>query len=490
MGIARRFAGNSLYQFGSNLFAKAAALFVLIALTWLLTPDEFGIYSWIVAIAVLADVFASFGTGNATGKFIPDALAKGDKGKAASYFRYFLKLRLIGVSLFFILLFFFSRQIVSLFFGKPELAVPLQVAAVFLAVYNISAYLRALFVSVQENKYIFWSNIVESFLKLSLMIGLVIVMASFYGAVAGYVAALAAGALYLFLAIRKRYHFLLGKGTEIDHGRLNKYLASAILGTFSLVLLTNMDVLMLSALSTMANVGFYRMSLGWVAALIGLLPVYLVFPVFSEVAATSMQNLRHVFDLFTKYMAIAFALLTLGVALVSKNLVALLYSSEYAPVAPLLETMSLLVILNSLTIFLVTLYNAIEKPFVHMGVFIVAIIVNVILNYFLILEYGAMGAAYATIITYILICAALLLVLKKYAGFRTGIKFLMFPSLAALIPYLVFREYAFSPDLLISAGAMALAALIYVALLFLVRHLSISEVKYLLSRVLEPAKNK
>src|SRR3989344_5355534 len=101
MGIARRFAKNALLQIGVNITTKLVALVLAVYLTFILDPENFGMYSWIIAIALMLDMFANFGTGNAISKFAAPAAMENRQKTFAAYFRYLFKIRLIALAICF-----------------------------------------------------------------------------------------------------------------------------------------------------------------------------------------------------------------------------------------------------------------------------------------------------------------------------------------------------------------------------------------------------
>lgn len=487
MGIARQFTKNSAYQLGTNLSNKLAALFLAVYLAAVLGPADYGLYAWIIGMAILFDVFASVGTGNAIGKFLPDAIAKGRERLASGYFRYLLKVRGLGLGLFAIAAFLLAEPVAVFVFGKVILANPLRAVAAFLVVFNAFGYLQALFVSLMRNEYVFVASIVSVVLRVGLIVVLVEATGSLYSAVLGYALSLIAGGLILLFLVLWKYNYYVQPGERVESARVNKYLKYSVLGGFSFVVLTNMDLLMVSAMLPIENVGFYRIALAWGSVVIGMLPIYLVFPVISALAARGVNFLRDGFSLFFKYLS---ALVIPGaflMAYLAAPLIGFFYSAEYTASVGVLELLASLLALNSITILLINLYNVIERPDVYTKIYIGAIVVNVILNYLLISWYGLIGAAYATVITYGIILALMARFVKKHAGFGLDISHVVKPTVSSVVMFGAMYLLIPIPDNLLVGVIVAVGGgIVYFLVQLLLKGVTIAEIMHLKERILNP----
>ena len=438
MGIARTFAKNTLFQSGANIAVKLASLFLVVYLTVLLSPYDYGIYAWVISIALLLEVFADFGTVSSMIKFLSEAMAKKQNNIAAACFKYLFKLRLIALAIIALVLFFFSDFISAFAFNKPFLSIPLKFSALFLVCYSLPTYFQNLFVALKKNEYIFYSSILQSVLKVGLMVGLVLFMNSFFGALIGYAAAMIATFLFFVFVVFKKYRFLFSMNAKIEKKRLFRFAKYAALSSFALIVFSSIDILMISALLPIENVGFYQIAMSWAVAAVALAPIFLVYPIFSELHAKPKQHLNDAFNYFFKYFLFFFVPMSFGLAFISNPLIVLLYSSAYEiAVPPILFVLSFLVFLSSIASLLVLLFNSIERPDISAKVFFAALVINVILTYFFIKSFGIIGAAYAIIISYIFVLASLLILLKPFAEIKPNLIHLIKPLFASAVMFFV-----------------------------------------------------
>ncbi len=487
MGIARTFTKNAAYQLGASLANKLVALFLAVYLANALAPENFGIYAWILAIAILLDVFASFGTGNAIAKFIPDALERGDNRLAAGYFRYLFRVRLLALGAVAIAAIAFAEPIAAFAFGKAVLATPLRIAAAFLVIYNLYGYLQALFISMMKNEHVFASELVSSILRAALIVALVELTGSLYSAVLGYGVSLLIGAAILAGYVLSRYRHVVAGTKGIEKPRVNSYLKFAVLGGASFAVFANVDLLMVSAMLPIDNVGFYRVALAWSSVAIGLLPLYIMFPVMSSLAAKPPEHLREGFSLFFKYLNALTIPLSLLAAYIAAPLVGFFYTAEYAIAAPLLEVLAMLIALNSLAILLMILFNAVERIDIYTKAYALAIVLSIALNYALISAFGVIGAAYATVLAYLAICAVLVYFVKRALGFGVNAVYVAKPLFASLVMFALLMYVLPAPQDLVIAIVFALCgAAVYIALQLGIKGITIGEVLHLRDRILNP----
>ena len=486
MGIARRFAKNALLQIGVNITTKLVALVLAVYLTFILDPENFGMYSWIIAIALMLDMFANFGTGNAISKFAAPAAMENRQKTFAAYFKYLFKIRLIALAIIVILVMLFAEFIATFVFSKPFLAFPLRLSALFLIAYSISGYLQAAFVTMQRMEFVFGAMLAQAILKLALVISLALLTKSFIGGIAGYIAAIAVAAFVLFFIIARKYGFLLKLNGAVDKKALFPYLGFAVSADFIFILLASMDVLMVSALLPIENVGFYSIAMSWSSAIAGMIPVYMLFPVFSELAAKPLAHLREAFRHFFKYALFLMVPVAFLLAYFSDFLVKFLYRGAYAAAASqVLFVLSFLIMFSALMVFLMLLYNAIGRPDVPTKIYGAVLVYDIIANYVLITTFGLIGAAYATLSSYILLCAAFLLLLKPIAKIQFSASAIIKPLLASGVVFFALLQFPKPANLAIAIAYFAFAGIAYFIIQLAIKGISTSELKYLKSRILK-----
>jgi len=183
---------------------------------------------------------------------------------------------------------------------------------------------------------------------------------------------------------------------RIDRKRILRFLSFLTIGSISGVVFAYVDSIMLGIFMAAEYVGFYRASYNIVIAIAGLAAIAgVLFPVFIQLEGDDLNN---AFQKVFKYSTILSFPFAFGLAFIAEPFVKVIYGSDYLPAVYPLYALSFLII-TATTDFFGTMFNAKEKPEYPAMVIIVSMTLNVILNYFLILKFGMIGAAVATVIS-------------------------------------------------------------------------------------------
>lgn len=140
--------------------------------------------------------------------------------------------------------------------------------------------------------------------------------------------------------------------------------------------------------------------------------------------------------------------------------------------------LSLLIAAASLNFYGV-LFNAKEKPEYPARLIIISSVLNVILNYFLILRFGIMGAAIATVISRYFNFIVLGILSKKVLGISPDLDSTYKPLFSSLV-MLGFLYFIPHPTTILAGiGGIIIAAIIYISVMFLIRGIEKEDIKYL-----------
>ncbi len=174
--------------------------------------------------------------------------------------------------------------------------------------------------------------------------------------------------------------------------------------SLTFVLMTNIDTFMIGVFRPMAEVAFYRVAVR--SAFFLLLPMTLfsrsLIPHISKEGSFGKQ-FRHTYHIFNRMiLLVSFPLLL--IFLLFSEQVAGIFGSDYITLSGIILT----ILSSGLILNIITGLNAPILSFGNMQkayflILLVVLLVNLILNYLLIPRFGALGAAYATAMSYILL---------------------------------------------------------------------------------------
>jgi len=235
--------------------------------------------------------------------------------------------------------------------------------------------------------------------------------------------------LQVFLAfifsefIRTLIDYLFSKrivhlSTNIDID-MCKYLAKEALPFIAanvfFIIYYRVDILMLSYLQGNTPVGLYSAAYKLIDPLL-FLPGALastLMPVMSKQYITDTNNLKRTYMLGYRYIFMIMLPVTVGIYIISENVIDLLYTTEYSGSIVAMQILVATIIFNSLNSIHSSVLTATNLQKLNLLAVTICCIANVFLNIILIPTYSYMGAAFAT-----LICVILLFFIGFYFVYR------------------------------------------------------------------------
>lgn len=128
-----------------------------------------------------------------------------------------------------------------------------------------------------------------------------------------------------------------------------------------------------------------------------------VYPVISSLTVSDPGKISELFVRAWRYLFIIIFPLSLGLIAVSRPVIIRLYGLEYSPSVPVLRILLVSLFFSYLSIISGALLNATNHQKNQTTLIATALIINVLLNLFLIPRLGILGAAYAALISNVLL---------------------------------------------------------------------------------------
>lgn len=474
--LARKVLKNSIYNSSRVIVSGVGGLIFTVVLARLLHPELFGIYHLALAVAFLLLTFADLGISGTVVRYVSFALGKKDETLARSYFKYLLKFKFSLAFISSLSLALLAEPLAVHVFHKPALFLPLEIVAIFLFPWSILEFIDNSFVALQDFKYPTLRNVIYECARLVLVPLFIFIGFSVCGALIGLCLALVLALLVLFYFLLKTHPFLLkGETIRIDRKRILRFLGYLTFGSVAGMVFAYVDSIMLGIFLAVEYVGFYRAGYNVVFAFAGLITITnVLFPVFTQIEGAELGN---AFKKVFKYSSLLALPGAVGLIFMAEPIVRVIYGAEYLPAVLPLCVLSLLIAAAPLNFFGV-LFNAKEKPEYPARLIIASSVLNVILNYFLILRLGIMGAAIATVISRYFYFIALGILSKKVLGVSPDLDSIYKPLFSALV-MLCFLFFIPAPStILFGIGEIMIAAVIYISVMFLIRGIEKEDIKY------------
>jgi O-antigen/teichoic acid export membrane protein len=384
-----------VYGLGGTL-NKLIGFFLLPIYTRLLTPADYGILSLLTVTSALATVVVQLGLGSA---FFREIIYEGsDERDVESTSLYFL----LGESgLFLGILILLSPGLSNLIFGTADRAPLLRL--VFLAdwvgvvdvVFN--ARLRA------RTQSTLFSVFSVSRFAVGILLNLYYIVVLRQGVEGLIIAALIADTLFASL-----YFILLVRDLRPTFSipilrRMLKFGIPLVPVGLSSLLLTMADRYFLKHFSTIAQVGLY--SLGYNIGLVMNLVEHafqLAWPP-HRFAIAKQPNAKHQFARMLTYYLLAFGFLAMALSLLAKEVLMIMATPKFYPAAAVVPLIALSYIFSGVRHMTNTGLAIMNKNYYVPPIIMASALLNLALNYLLIPPYGMIGAAWATILSYLVL---------------------------------------------------------------------------------------
>jgi O-antigen/teichoic acid export membrane protein len=253
---------------------------------------------------------------------------------------------------------------------------------------------------------------------------------------------------------------------EIDFGLwkhlLKESLPLAMTSVFW-VIYYQTDKIMLSMMMDDASVGIYSAAYKLCDPFL-LIPSALMislFPIMSTSFKTSQDRLIKSYKLGLRYLLIIMLPIVIGITLLSAKIILLIYGTEFAYSATVLQILIWSILFGSINSVLLTLLVSIDRQKLNMLSTGIGAIANIALNFFLIPTLSYNGAAIATVGTTVLLFAACFYFVSKHLEVLPVHKILIKPVIGSLI-MAAFVYYFIDANialLVLSAAAVYLVAL-------------------------------
>lgn len=391
-GFSRYFA-NTSWLFIEQLLRLGIGLLVGVWVARYLGPEQFGLMSYVLAFVAIFSPIARFGLDKLLVRELVSKTASVKEQLGTSYL-----LRLMGALIGFCLIWLASfatsqTQVVSLY-------ILIVASALFFQSFEV---IELYFQSQVQSKNIAISKLVQLFVSTALKLYFIWVKAPLLW----FIFIFLIEQLVLVAALSWRYYQCAQPSfiTAFNRGLFKQYLRQTwpiILSGIVLMVQTRIDHVMLKAMAGDATLGYFSAANRLIEAL-GFIPGLLVNALFPAILNakqfSSLQYRWRMYNLYRLMMAL-FLLVAIPLFVWGEQIILLLYGTAYFPAGVLLSVMSLRVLLINYDVVR-NAYLVAENRIVY-GLISAALgaLINVLLNFYWIPKYQAMGAVAATLVSF------------------------------------------------------------------------------------------
>jgi O-antigen/teichoic acid export membrane protein len=390
---------NTVVVLSANIVMKIITLFFLAFVANKLRTELYGFYNFTLSYISLFGAFADLGL-----SVLVVQLVARDKSQVN---------RLVGNSLVFKLMLYVLTAIliaaVTLLLGRSMREnVIILIAALTFLIASTAYLFRSVFDGYERMEYSAMGDIVERLITFilgvtvlllgySIFVFFLVLLLGSIGKIAYYWHYLKRG----FAKIRLQFDWHFCRD-------LLRQSYPFALGAFVGVLYFRINVVMLTLMKGDKAVGLYSAAndkiLGVVS--VGIILAHVLFPTISRAFVESRDSLRHLCERSIGYLIYLGLPLAVGMLIISKRVIEILQTPEYAPSALALAIMSPFIFFKFVAYALGVVLSSINRQKLRVLLDLGASIFTIILNFILITHYSYIGACIATVATEIALLSA------------------------------------------------------------------------------------
>jgi O-antigen/teichoic acid export membrane protein len=486
MNLKTKIFSHTKHQFISDIFLMILGIISSVVYARILGPGDFGRLNFLLWLITIFGLIVGMGFNGTLSRFVSLYHGKNEQVKSEQIISTILFCE-SGLSIVFVIILIVFKDIIAGFFNEPTLSSVFFVIILTIIPSAIADVLRFSLVGLQKIKELALINIIIQPVVFMSSIAAILMGYGIHGIIVVNFLLLFPKLYILHSILRKSLKIKWVNFTEKNLFReIFKYnLGLSVIVITDQIIWQRSEIFFLQKYSSPEQIAYYSLAFGWGMRVIGFLPGILggfLIPVMSELyGKNDFVQIKKSFFFLTKYLSVFLIPVVLGAIAVSKNLIYVLYGNDYSPVPVLFIPIFLskgfisLYVTASAVIFASGRQNFIVKWGVVLALF------NIVLDYFMIKAYAALGAVWATSIVHFFAAVITLIYLKRYIEVEIPFRF-QFRILLASLP-MFFVSYLISINSLNAAGlliAVSTGVALYLVTVKLMRVFSQEDIETLL----------
>jgi O-antigen/teichoic acid export membrane protein len=470
MNAVRKIAKNSIFIFIARGIEISSNLLLTVIITRYLGVENFGKYSFIMAIIWVLSPLISLG--------LPQILCREiakEKEKAANFLGTTWVINAFIVPLLLLIV------LATAFFTKLETVstVALLIATGFFVLRILHKFIISLFTAYEAMEYDTISTFV---IRLAELLCIAVAVLFDLGFLSLFIAIGVADTLGLLSAVFMLKKWFVLPRLAINFEQIRYMLKEALPLAFVdlyMLLFVYVDIFVLKIFTTEFEIGLFQSSQ---KIFLGFLPVPVsisvaLLPLMSSLTASdsSLEKLRGIYTKVFKFFLIISLIIAIPGAIFSENIIRFLFGVEFLDAAVVMRILFFALPFLFLSTFTRTTLVALNRQKYLFSSGWICVLANLILDLLLVPKYGYVGAGIGTLMASVILAAIniyfLLVELKEIYVF----KIIAIPTVSACIVGLIFYKFAHLNVLLSVLGYL----ITYLGTLFIFKAFSVEEITLL-----------
>ena len=410
---------NSAYSFSTILVQKIGAVIFTIIIARLLMPELFGLYNLALTTIGIFAVISDLGISSTLIRFLSRELTK-KKPNTQGYYNHLLKIKFLLTLFASLILILSSYWIANIYYNKPIFYALLD-GGLYLFITSFLSFFESIYQSFNNFKKSLIRESIFQALRLIIIPLIIIFSLEFSENILLLNILLGLSFCYLialiFLFIKRP--ILSGKNLNKEQKKqVNKFILPLTATALSGVFFVSIDKIMLGHFVSAEFIGYYAAAFSLIGAVMGFLSFSgALFPIFSRLSG---KKLERGFRKSIK-LVLPFSFIIILITLIfSPLIIKIIYGAQYSLSINLLRALSILIISEPIAAVYSNYYISIGKTGKMVKLLILTALLNILLNYVLIIALlpkgnlaAVFGAVIATLISRYLFLFGLIIFRKK-----------------------------------------------------------------------------
>ncbi len=448
-------AKTSFWAFTSQILTKFISFLYLVIIARLLTPEQVGAFYLVLAVLGIFYIFTDLGLIYSLGRYVPYLYGRKEFAKLKNL----VKLSYFGggvLTFIFTIAVFLLAGNIAEFLNESAIKPILELMSIWILIKEIDDVSRGI---LSGRKKIFECQIIDVIQNGA---KLIITLIAFYligfneislsfGFLISFILILPIGAYWAYKEIKQwpgnEKAFTLKENIDLGKEVIN---FGIIITLISLLwaIMQYTDKIMISYLmpDSLAQIAIYTIALG-LANLILIFPTAIgavFFPLVSEYfGKDEMEKIRETISITIKWSIITIIPIVAIMILFAQNLISIFYGANYISGNVVLILFTIGLFIRSIFAILSTTLAAMRKLDVEIKSAGVAAIANIILNFIFIPLWGMNGAAFASLLSFIIFSLMIWYYSKKIFGFvfPKGVYKLIIAGIIGFLVLFLIKDY-------------------------------------------------
>ena len=489
--LASDIFSSSFYSISTVLFARFGGIIFTIILARMLKPELFGVYGLASSIALMVFSFLDPAINQTLLRYFSYEHGRERIAIAVSYLKFLFKTKILISIIVGIIITSFAYPISIYVFDKPGLFIPLLLFLLYAFLQSVQVFFEPIFYSYNKVFYLLIREMIFQPLRITLLMAGIFFFSFESYVSSAIVSSIIAILLTLFLTIYLTKIIepqIFSKiSFSINKKRVIQFLSLIAVGGVSSVFFSYIDIIMLGIFLPSEFVGYYKASTTLVFGVISVFAFSnVLLPVYTKI---SKERFSHIFNTSFKYPMMLAVPSTFGIVILAKSIIKAMYGSEYSLSYLPTIFLSFLIIENLGTGLFSTFFASQEKLKKPVILSMIAVALNIILNYFFITylmdyskEYALAGAAFATLISKYFIFFGSWGIFEKEFSIKMEKTSFLKPLFSSIIMFVVLQFFSKSfleVHILFEIFRIILGVFVYFLAMFLIGGITRKDIVFL-----------